>query len=1305
MLTGHLALGQSVLYVDVNAAGPAQDGTSWCSAYTTLQDALADAWESAGLVTEVRVADGTYRPDQGLNVTPGDRGASFQLVNGVTLRGGYAGCGAPDPDARDITLYETILSGDLTGDDAPVGNPADLLTEPTRAENSYRVFYHPRGLNLDKTAVLDGFTITGGNADSTYTHRYGGGMYNNDSSSPTVTNCVFSGNSASYCGGAMYNFSSSPVVTDSTFIGNSADGRGGGMLNENGSPTVMNCKFSGNSAGKDGGGMYNWYFSRPTVTSCTFIGNRATQSGGGGMLNYLASPKVADTEFSGNSAGEDGGGMNNSYSNPTVTNCTFGANSAVHGGGMYNDSCISPTVTNCTFSGNLATDDGGGMYNSYSNPVVMNCIFSGNKGSGMYNYDDSSPTVTECTFSGNSGGGMRNSYKSNPQVTNCTFSGNSASFGGGMYNKDDSNPTVTHCLFSGNSAAVMGGGMYNESSRPVLRHCTFMGNWASTDDIGDDSQSAYAPSARCLALRGGGAVVNIFGRPTFIHCTFSGNATDYYGGGLYNRSFDSTVTDCTFSGNSAALGGGMLNYAASLTVRGCTFSGNSAEYDGGGMYNRYGSPTVSNCTFSGNTADSSGGGIHNSYSDPTVSNCTFSGNSAEYHGAGMDNYYSDPTVTNCIFWDGGDEIWRSNELTTKVSYSDVQDNEPNDGIVYPGTGNIDTDPLFTDPGYWDDSGKPDDPDDDVWVDGDYHLQMGSPCINAGDNSAVPTDIATDFEGDERIQQCRVDMGVDETPYYVSDCNDNGTADVCDITSGTSGDCNDNDVPDECDVLGGHDCCESSQMSGCSNPAIRNCVCAVDPYCCDVAWDRVCVEEVSDEGCFDCGYDNDCNNNDTPNDCDLENYTSFDCNVNGVPDECDVMENGDYNTNGGVELADHRWLVDCLSGPGQTPAPPAPECVDACLVAFDFDDDQDIDLTDLAEFQLVFTDMRCDTDMDCDDGTFCNGTETCDTDVNMCQAGTRPCGTFEVCDEEARACLPDSDGDGIVDDEDKCPGFDDAMDADGDGVPDGCDNCPNDPNEGQYDSDEDYVGDVCDECPGYDDGADSDGDGVADGCDNCPTAANPDQVDSDTDGVGDACDQCPDTEPGTRVDEAGCPLPPGSWLSTQSMLPYVAETIQYTEPESYMLGIGGNLIVAHLTLDVASIEAALGATVTVHTTEVPLGVETTIYEATSIAQEMYVQTLTITSFSLGISSVTNTATWTFDYTLRDTITDVFGTAMFSRHFSGTQTGNISTERDLITWESVDGTLQVCNSYGGCGPATPLDDPVDPVFTFGTWTKVH
>jgi len=323
-----------VIYVDADAS-TGGDGTTWGTAYKYLQDAL---YEPATGGDEIWVAAGTYYPDEdeGANVTPNDRTETFQLISVVEIYGGFAGYWAAEPNERDIELYETILSGDIN-------TPGD------NSDNSYHVV---TGSGTDPNAVLDGFTITTGNANGSEPCDRGGGMYNY-SGSPTIINCTFAGNSADYGGGMFNNEVSSPAVTNCTFSGNSASYSGGGMFNLFGSPpTVSNCTFSGNSASY-GGGMCNYIESSPTVTNCTFSGNSAEYSGG--MLNhYNSSPTLTNCTFSGNSASY-GGGMYNNESNPPLTNCTFSGNSASQGGGMVNKSS-SPTLSNCILWGDTASD-------------------------------------------------------------------------------------------------------------------------------------------------------------------------------------------------------------------------------------------------------------------------------------------------------------------------------------------------------------------------------------------------------------------------------------------------------------------------------------------------------------------------------------------------------------------------------------------------------------------------------------------------------------------------------------------------------------------------------------------------------------------------------------------------------------------------------------------------------------------------------------------------------------------------------------------------------------------------------------
>ena len=383
------------IYVDDSAAG-ANDGSSWLNAYNYLQDALADASSSAEPV-EIRVAEGTYRPDEN-SLHPsgtGHRQATFQLINGVGLKGGYAGAGAPDPNARDIGLYKTILSGDLAADDADVNEARELLDDPCRAENSFRVV---TAGGTDANAVIDGFTITGASdggmlndsgsptlINCTFTRNSTGGRAAgmcNDNSSPTISNCAFTENSALMCAGGMYNSNSSnPTLRDCTFNDNFGGHFGGGMVNEGSDPTLTDCIFSGNSAMYGGGGGITNSTSNPVLIGCTFISNSLSGGNGGGINNAHSNPILAYCTFNGNSA-MDGGGINNSNSSPTLTRCTFTANTAERGGAIYNgayDGNSSPTLTNCDFNCNSAVNYGGAIFSQNESSITLaNCTFADN---------------------------------------------------------------------------------------------------------------------------------------------------------------------------------------------------------------------------------------------------------------------------------------------------------------------------------------------------------------------------------------------------------------------------------------------------------------------------------------------------------------------------------------------------------------------------------------------------------------------------------------------------------------------------------------------------------------------------------------------------------------------------------------------------------------------------------------------------------------------------------------------------------------------------------------------------------------
>jgi parallel beta-helix repeat protein len=475
----------SVVYVDPNAPTPLpfRDGSSWASAYATLEDAEI-ATGVPGAATEIRVADGTYLPSLL---------QAFRLRQGLSILGGYAGYGAANPDARDVVAYPTILSGDL----GIAGDSTD---------NSYHVV---QSIDNDATAVLDGFTITGGNAsfsDTSSGSGSGGGMLC-QGGSPTIRNCVFSGNRADQYGGGMACEGSGPTLTNCMFVGNTAgsaalSGYGAGISVLTSSPKLIGCTLSGNSASGSGGGMFCFGSSTPTLVDCAIGGNLA-QNGGG--IFFTSPGTVTRCTFTANSATSgDGGGIYNTASLSTFTDCTFTRNLAGGGGvggGMYIASS-SPTLMHCTFVQNAA-GAGGGLDNNDASPTLAACVFNGNRttvggGGGMFSFQSSFPTLTNCVFSGNAstrgGGGNYNSTSASPTLINCTFSGNSAGTVGGAIVNDSASATLVNCVIWGNTASSGGASIFNSLSSPQVTYTDVQGGYAGAGNLDADPLFVRSPA-------------------------------------------------------------------------------------------------------------------------------------------------------------------------------------------------------------------------------------------------------------------------------------------------------------------------------------------------------------------------------------------------------------------------------------------------------------------------------------------------------------------------------------------------------------------------------------------------------------------------------------------------------------------------------------------------------------------------------------------------------------------------------------------------------------------------------------------
>jgi parallel beta-helix repeat protein len=295
--------------------------------------------------------------------------------------------------------------------------------------------------------------------------------------------------------------------------------------------------------------------------------------------------------------------------------------------------------------------------------------------------------------------------------------------------KEDANSVLSGLTIT-NGHSRSGSAIYCPYSSPTITKCIVRGNWAE------------AGTVRC-------------DRGKIVACTISDNT----GGGIICNRGDLTVIDCNISNNED--GPGILADQSSLAVYNSIINANynpGWPRDGGGVsYRGYRSEsllTLANCLISGNSGGSLGGGVFcENVGEAQIANCTIVDNFANrgggvYLGGSMS---ASVWISGCILWDHtywADEILVSassgNDLS--VSYSDIQGG-------WQGEGNIDADPCFVQPPYWDwDWG---------WVEGDYRLLAGSPCINKGDPSRTAKANETDLDGKDRIICWRVDMGAYE----------------------------------------------------------------------------------------------------------------------------------------------------------------------------------------------------------------------------------------------------------------------------------------------------------------------------------------------------------------------------------------------------------------------------------------------------------------------------------------------------------------------------------------------------------------
>ncbi|MBN1475766.1 choice-of-anchor D domain-containing protein, partial [Candidatus Sumerlaeota bacterium] len=308
--------GIGVVYVDLN--GDNTDGASWATAYTSIQTGITSADANN---EQVWVADGTHSQ-------------AIAMASGVEVYGGFTGLGGLEEtslDQRDPQANATVIDVNLAA-------------------------FHVVTYSGTTDTVLDGLTITGGNANGGGNDNNGAGiiMLNVDDSN-TLSNCLITDNVALTYGGGLFALTSSPEIIDCKFTANSAN-TGGGML------------FTTNSVGR--------------VERCVISGNNATFNAGG-----IVCANTSDTAF---------------------INCLISGNVATaQCGGFYAVNTSAPSLTNCTISDNRGTEGGGVWVNFEGDPVITNTIFENNTNHAVFeDTTNSDPILSHCLFRDNPDGDL-----------------------------------------------------------------------------------------------------------------------------------------------------------------------------------------------------------------------------------------------------------------------------------------------------------------------------------------------------------------------------------------------------------------------------------------------------------------------------------------------------------------------------------------------------------------------------------------------------------------------------------------------------------------------------------------------------------------------------------------------------------------------------------------------------------------------------------------------------------------------------------------------------------------------------------
>lgn len=780
-----------IVYVKKNAFG---NGSSWASAAPELADALKAAKTNTN-IREIWVARGVYKPlyraDNLSGANPTDRNNSFVLVEDVKLYGGF------DPDnfrtdmaSRNPRAAETILSGDIDGNNNLSNNAFHVVIAAGNAG----------------TAELNGFTVTGGNANET-------------SAGIIVVNTV--GNVASYEGGGIIIHESSPKITQVIVDGNNAR-QGGGVKAYNSKSEISYAIIRNNSAQPYFGGGITIESAPEATTNMrinnTLIINNTAEHRGGGVYNGnygLAEPELVNVTISNNSAAS-GGGMYNLAGYVKIGNSILwgnqqNGNAAVVGADIQNGSpsvgvTLTNSVTQIYDTGSPADNNLAGTDPLFTNSSGGDYTLSGispavNSGSNQLYWDAANGGVPPSSPLRGAEGGL--DLAGNPRIYEYTGAG-TIDMGAYEYRAQAFVPDGNGIIYVRPNPTGNGDGSGWDDATADLHNAIHaagvqkvfvaIGNY----NVGDHSfimkngveiYGGFDPGSGIAGLEhdrilpnrtnAPGSVLNGENvRPVIWNVNngltasavldgftiMNGKYTENSGGGIRNVGASPVLTNLVIKNNTAGRGAGIYNESSHPTITNVVISGNTASSStiayGGGIANVSSNPVLTNVRITDNAATATtlaaGGGIYNSTSAAMVlTNLTIARNSVTgagtVLGGGIATENVQLTIYNTIVW--------GNEKAGSTAAAGADIERPSGTVTLKNsmtqgysTGNpadhnlVGTDPLFTDA-----------------ANRNYTLSNNSPAIDIGENSYFPgLDANTkDLAGSARLKGAAIDLGAYE----------------------------------------------------------------------------------------------------------------------------------------------------------------------------------------------------------------------------------------------------------------------------------------------------------------------------------------------------------------------------------------------------------------------------------------------------------------------------------------------------------------------------------------------------------------